>query len=1019
LIGSRSFGMDDNQHLPPWLRGLPLPPRPAVTPPAPAEQALPPWSAAAAPVPDEPAENIPDWLRALGGAAESLPSDAQPSSNNDLPEAPPSAPQDDDLPEWLRDLRAEVGPPADEPIPLPDWLHGAPSAAQQPADTSPPAFETNDQPAWLSGEASAAEAAAPEERDLPEWLRGASDTSEAEEPANGSQSLPAWLAGLAADEATLAPSEDVASDTSAPSPAPEPAASSDSPPTPPSSFEETDQPSQPGDADIPAWLRDIPSDEIRRVMEGDEEDITIEPFTFEEPSARPADAPAADAPAWLSGISDAAGDESDAGPDWLTGLPDDTPPAPAGAGNAPDLPLWLQDLGNASAQDVPAEPAAPPPGDTTSQSEAGALPGWLEEAAAPQPPPEALPAWLQEQPSSAAPSEDLPAWLQAETPAAPEQQPPAAPASAPDNLPAWLRASTSAEAPAAPAEAAIPDWLRADVTPPPAPAEGQELPPWLSDALTSTPTPEPAHTPPPEPSWRSAPAASPDEELPAWLRDDAPAPPAEEVPPWLQSGARSEPARPEAPTPASEDLPPWLRDDAGQPLPTAGRPGDANLPEWLRGEETFSAESSAQPAPAATPAQTPAAPNLDWFEEDTNAGAAGQMPAAESEFFGGAELPAWLRKADAEPATEISSADARSLDWLTKLGSHEEEIPGTAVASATRSVPLPPAPIRSQAQIQALALLQSLAAEPYPVSAPTPAPVAPPFWRRIGLERLLYVVLLLALLAALTLPDLAAGLQSPPQAPGAAELFERIDALTPNDVVLIGYEWDARRISELKPLEQAVVGQLIQKQVKLVLVSTDPQGSLLLFDLRDDLQAANYKEGGEDYILLGYKPGGDLALRALAQDFQAALHSDFQGSDATISALAGGLQTGRPLMALSDFSMLLVLADEPGDVQSWVEQIHSSVPQTPLAFLLPAESAPLVEPYIQPPRDARSSPIYHLAGRQGALAYEQLRGAQRTPSVQIEREIGQQRLALLVFVALLLLGGVVVGVSGALRRGTT
>jgi hypothetical protein len=117
--------------------------------------------------------------------------------------------------------------------------------------------------------------------------------------------------------------------------------------------------------------------------------------------------------------------------------------------------------------------------------------------------------------------------------------------------------------------------------------------------------------------------------------------------------------------------------------------------------------------------------------------------------------------------------------------------------------------------------------------------------------------------------------------------------------------------------------------------------------------------------------------------------------------------------------MLLVLADEPGDVQSWVEQIHSSVPQTPLAFLLPAESAPLVEPYIQPPRDARSSPIYHLAGRQGALAYEQLRGAQRTPSVQIEREIGQQRLALLVFVALLLLGGVVVGVSGALRRGTT
>jgi len=267
------------------------------------------------------------------------------------------------------------------------------------------------------------------------------------------------------------------------------------------------------------------------------------------------------------------------------------------------------------------------------------------------------------------------------------------------------------------------------------------------------------------------------------------------------------------------------------------------------------------------------------------------------------------------------------------------------------------------------------------------------------------------------MPDLAAGLQSPPEAPGAAELFGQINSLTERDVVLIGYEWDARRISELKPLEQAVIGQLIQKHVKFVLVSTDAQGSLLLFDLRDDLKAASYKEGGEDYILLGYKPGGELALRSMANDFQAALRSDFQGSDATISALAGGVQTGRPLTTLNDFSMLLVLADDPGDVQSWVEQIYRMVPQKPLAFLLPAEAEPIVEPYLQPPRDPQYAPIYHLAGKQGALSYEQLRGDQHTAGVQIEREIGQQRLGVLIFVALLVVGGVIVGVSGAMRRG--
>ena len=40
-----------------------------------------------------------------------------------------------------------------------------------------------------------------------------------------------------------------------------------------------------------------------------------------------------------------------------------------------------------------------------------------------------------------------------------------------------------------------------------------------------------------------------------------------------------------------------------------------------------------------------------------------------------------------------------------------------------------------------------------------------------------------------------------------------------------------------------------------------------------------------------------------------------------------------------------------GDVQSWVEQIYRSVPQRPLAFLLPAEAAPIVQPYLQSPRD--------------------------------------------------------------------
>jgi hypothetical protein len=214
-----------------------------------------------------------------------------------------------------------------------------------------------------------------------------------------------------------------------------------------------------------------------------------------------------------------------------------------------------------------------------------------------------------------------------------------------------------------------------------------------------------------------------------------------------------------------------------------------------------------------------------------------------------------------------------------------------------------------------------------------------------------------------------------------------------------------------------VIGQLIQKRVKLILVSTDPQGTMLLFDMRDALVRAGYERDGQDYILLGYKPGGDLALRSLAQDFRGVLGSDFQGNDARVSALVGGFETGKPINTLNDLAMILVLADDASDVQGWVEQIHRSVPQKPLAFLLPAEAAPIVQPYLQPPRDPQYAPIDHLAGKQGALAYEHLRGSEQTATVQVARETGQQRLGILVFVALLLVGGVAIVASGALRRG--
>jgi len=111
--------------------------------------------------------------------------------------------------------------------------------------------------------------------------------------------------------------------------------------------------------------------------------------------------------------------------------------------------------------------------------------------------------------------------------------------------------------------------------------------------------------------------------------------------------------------------------------------------------------------------------------------------------------------------------------------------------------------------------------------------------------------------------------------------------------------------------------------------------------------------------------------------------------------------------------MVLVLADEPADVQGWMEQVHPSAKKAdgspvPFAFLLPAEAAPIVQPYLHQPS------VYHLAGRQGALTYQQLQGGN---SAQIAGEAGQQRLSLLIYIALFAIGAVGIGASAVIARG--
>jgi hypothetical protein len=979
-----------NPHLPPWLQDVPLPPKPPdVDQPAsgdPLFAGLPEW------LRDEdeaPPSATPDWLSQTPEPSHPEPDWLPVPDQTVHPSTETTAPPEVSPPSWLQSLRATIVPPEEEAgaEPTPFTFAGEPGDVPQTGTGS-----DIEAPSWLIGE-QPTRSDGGEDVEAPSWLIG-------EQLDHGSDESPEQPAGSTFPPASGAVDESI-----------EP-------------------------VDLPAWLRELPIDNAAQAS----------------PSPQTASR-GEELPAWLrqdepstTALPEDARSAGDL-PDWLRDIAA-TPSAPPAAPPASDLPDWLRDI----AAQPPAPPAAPPAPVAETAPPAGDLPDWLRDIAAQPPAPLAAPSAPVAE--TAPPAGDLPDWLRdiaAQPPAAPsapvaETAPPAG------DLPDWLR-DIAAQPPAAPsapvAETAppagdLPDWLRDIAAQPPAspaapsapvaetaPPAG-DLPDWLRDI---------AAQPPASPAAPVAPVAEttpPAGDLPDWLRDIAAAPPAP-------------PAAPSAPvaetTPPAGDLPDWLRDiAAAPPAPPAApsapvvetTPPAGDLPDWLTGALSTPDIPSVEEKPVAPPSTPSDLP--DWLQApDASPGATGlpdwlrgaEVPAAtdaydgrsyttepaaprgSSDLLSGMDLPEWLR-VEPEPKPEPPPLSGRDLDWLTRLGSIAEDETITGVTVATPKLPPPPAPKRTEEQVAALNLLSRLAAEPIPAATPLPLPEPTGALQRIGLERMLSMILLILVIVAILVPGLFPALETPPAIPGASEIYRQIAALGANDVVLIGYEWDARRVGELRPLEQAVIGQLIAQDVKLILVSTDPQGTLLQFDLLDTLRQAGYRQQGEGYLLLGYKPGGEMALRMVGRDFQTVLRSDYRGDDAIGSVLITGVDTGRPIVRLNDLSLIIVLADDTPDVQGWMEQVYPQA-QTgdrpvSLVFLLPEEAAPMVQPYMRQPG------VTALAGRRGALAYAALEQNAGSFDPMIARSIAQQRLATLLFALVLLFGLAGVGVAALRRR---
>ncbi len=647
--------------------------------------------------------------------------------------------------------------------------------------------------------------------------------------------------------------------------------------------------------------------------------------------------PPDDVPDWLRGLLDEHG-TSELSPDDLIGTAaEDIVPSPE------ELPDWLADL-------APAEEEAPveePP-----QAEEASVPDWLADLA---PAEEEAPV----EEASQAEEASVPDWLADLAPAeeeAPAEEPPQAEeASVPDWLAGLAPAEEEApvEEPPQAEEASVPDWL-ADLAPAeeeapveePPQAEEASVPDWLADLA---------------PAEEEAPVEEPQAEV-----EGVPAP-AEEPRPEAEIPAEPEEAVDEEDEEEDEETMP--------PVPPAAEPQE-EIPDWLK------TLGEGKEAPGGG-RELPAGAVPDWLLRIKPPGT-GPLPPLEealgekAEAEGGparAEIPEWLQKLrprSGETETPPPFAPGAAVGEGPLEGLSGVIPPALTVDMPSAYAWKEPETISPELR-EAARLWQSILERPRDRQRPVAGRRERRGWGDALVRLVTAAILIAVILAAIFgfVPPALLGKMEPPTQSGVGPLVQAVSALQPDDEVIVAFEYGAAQQGEMEAITYALIEHLMERQVRIVGVSTSAQGAALA-EMTLERARRRYPDFADKVTDLGYLPGDATAVTQFLASSQ-----------------AEGAQ------------LLIVFAADTQRLRWWMEQ-NAAGPNLPLVAALNGATAPLVTPYLE-----SRQVVGWMSGLVGANAYWQERGLppDETPAAEgLSRRLQALALAHWMAAALILAG---------------
>lgn len=144
-------------------------------------------------------------------------------------------------------------------------------------------------------------------------------------------------------------------------------------------------------------------------------------------------------------------------------------------------------------------------------------------------------------------------------------------------------------------------------------------------------------------------------------------------------------------------------------------------------------------------------------------------------------------------------------------------------------------------------------------------------------RRIIFISVLVAVIASLLIKF---ELPIPATEP-VKDIFDKINSLNQDDLVLIAFDYDPSAKEELQPMAIALLHHCFSRDIKVLGMTLWPGGTGLAEGAIVSVAKEYNKKSGEDYVYLGYKPGTASLIINMGEDLYKAFPKDYYGNDTT------------------------------------------------------------------------------------------------------------------------------------------